>query len=428
MQDGVIPTVQESQRIAASVRAFERSTSARITSRPQRPRKKVRFDSGGATSPETTGTCPCVKGTGVVVPVVASKFAHRQCFRWLVDGLTTYLNTISGVSIAAGSFLEWNTDDPVNAWVLEFTRTCDAYSQDTYIIMLVEDATWGWKLTVAIEGGDPPNCDDEIDWTFVSADSLSPYPERTNSLRILDTSTKNSEDGDYVNPPSGCVFCLEPETELSTSTMPCGRDIPTTVSVELIGDLAWTTHAQTLVQVSGTRRYISSTTSKAMAESLLVGPHVLQFNGLYAGSLARLTASYITNQGLTWSIQTYSDAALTSPAELVTVYASPFTLELRLHCSLAGILLVNTSGWDLKNAADDTHFMYMESSNTNGIQNNEESSEQRIGNMPWEWGPNGGSLPYSAYAVSVGTFNSGGVYQAGPTVTTNTALYRITQI
>ena len=346
MQDGVIPTVQESQRIAASVRAFERSTSARITSRPQRPRKKVRFSSGGGPSPETTGTCPCVKGTGVVEPTVSDKFGTiLQCFRWLVPQIVAALNNVAGFSITTTPNLEWNTDDPVNLWITDdIVRTCDAYTADTYVITWKEDATLGIIAHVGILGRDDPefagvNCDDEVDWTFVSAHPDSPYSDRTNQLRLYGPSTKTSRDGAYVDPPSVCVFCLEPASSLLSQM--CSPSIQVPMLHKLtISNVRWSSAPADYILMklpSGTPHYIASVDLLQFVEDHIAGVHLLDMRDAtetLAGSVVTKRVLQKFSGGPTYAMTAYenSDGSGATYSETWNSGATSGYIEDKMEC------------------------------------------------------------------------------------------------
>ena len=190
-----------------------------------------------ATTPDpvTTGACGCKVGSGVVKPVVSPPHYGKAAFDW--DLPTTILTALQDVP----GFEDVTTLDVRMSWnlstywqSLEFTRTCDAYTSDDYVVTLEQIAAsvsrplGGWKLTIALVGSDPDpdnntyNCDDQLYWVFTSADAAI-YGDRTNRLRLDFEATKPPKTSGYVDPPESCLFCLD--TTLGNTSLCKGGDL-----------------------------------------------------------------------------------------------------------------------------------------------------------------------------------------------------------
>lgn len=220
---------------------------------------------GGNAGDSSGANCPCRRGTGSVTPTLTDLFGHDQMNSWQVtdpaSALVTYLNE-NGFSVTADDLVAaWDNDTPTNGWISDVVvRTCGEETDD-YVLTVEEDATYAFKAIfarVVDEYDTGPNCPDEIYLVFVCSDTLSPYPDRTNNLRLLDKETKTSQDNDetntYVDPPDGCEWCLLPAVGWETGCKDNSAFFPKTISVTGAVDLG------TQFSVSGFNQLISAAT------------------------------------------------------------------------------------------------------------------------------------------------------------------------
>lgn len=177
-------------------------------------------------SPENTGACACTVVTGVVGPLEAGIFGtQKSAYRWTLTGISDALEAL-GFDV---SDLTMVYDITSEAWFVELVRTCDSVTSDDYTLMLEQDATKKWIVTLELTGGTgSPNCDTELIWHF-AADGAVRW-DRTQPM-ALDTGTKYAKDGDYEDPPANCVFCLEP---VATPGIQCSTVSGATDNDELI--------------------------------------------------------------------------------------------------------------------------------------------------------------------------------------------------
>jgi hypothetical protein len=192
-------------------------------------------DTGGGSG--STAVCQCLQRYGYFPPQVPEKFSHNQPYRWVFVGVLEWLaengvvvSSFDGEDLTLSGFqLVWETDTPVNTWVSPpMSRTCPDSSpvvEDEYFAVLTEDPVYGWKLRIAMADDVEPNCDDQIDVTWVCSHPFTPQPDRTNSMHILDTESKRRGDfspyeTDYVDPPTRCNYCLFPAIDRTSLSCP----------------------------------------------------------------------------------------------------------------------------------------------------------------------------------------------------------------